>query len=161
MNRSLLHSAPRVVPCDRLPQAVLRELCSRFRAKEVVCRLPATVSPILPQNGNHGAAKGNDLRFSVLRVAVEHNAAVQIHVPNLYRPDRRGAAPAVQKKVDNHPVPIFRKGRFANVGLFQKCGQLRIRIGFLYGFLGLVQGDIQTGKPCSLHQEKKDFRTRV
>lgn len=155
MNRSLLHSAPRVVPCDRLPQAVLRELCSRFRAKEVVCRLPATVSPILPQNGNHGAAKGNDLRFSVLRVAVEHNAAVQIHVPNLYRPDRRGAAPAVQKKVDNHPVPIFRKGRFANVGLFQKCGQLRIRIGFLYGFLGLVQGDIQTGKPLLIAPREK------
>ena len=158
VDRSLLHPAPRVVPCDRLPQAVLRQLCTRLRAKEIIPRLPATVTPILPQNGNHGAAKGNDLCFSVLRVAVEHNAAVQIHVPNLYRPDRRGAAPAVQKKVDNHPVPIFRKGRFANVGLFQQRGQLRVRIGFLYGFLGLVQGDIQTGKPLLIAPREKGFQ---
>ena len=141
-----------------MPQAALRQLCTRFCAKEIIRRLPATVSPILPQNGNHGAAKGNDLRFSVLRVAVEHNAAVQIHVPNLYRPDRRGAAPAVQKKIDNHPVPIFRKGRFANVGLFQQCGQLRIRIGFLHGFLGLVQGDIQTGQPLLIAPREKGFQ---
>ena len=70
VNRSFLHSAPHVVSCDRLPQAVLRQLCSRFRAKEIIRRLPATVTPILPQNGNPGAAKGYDLRFSVLRVAV-------------------------------------------------------------------------------------------
>ena len=158
VNRSLLHTAPRVVPCDRLPQAVLRQLCTRLRAKEIIRRLPATVTPILPQNGNHGAAKGNDLRFPVLRVAVEHNAAVQIHVPNLYRPDRCGAAPAVQKKVDNHPVPIFRKGRFANVGLFQKCGQFRVRIGFLYRFLSLVQGDIQTGHPLLIAPREKGFQ---
>ena len=101
MNRCFLHSTPRVVSCDRLPQAVFCELCSRFRAKEIIRRLPSTVTPILPQNGYHGAAKGNDLCFPVLRVAVEHNAAVQIHVPNLYRPDRRGAAPAVQKEIDN------------------------------------------------------------
>lgn len=121
VDRCFLHSAPRVVPCDRLPQAVLRQLCTRLRAKEIVRRLPATVSPILPQNDNHGAAKGYDLRFPVLRVAVEHNAAVQIHVPNLYRPDRCGAAPAVQKEIDNHPVPIFRKSRFANIGLLRSA----------------------------------------
>ena len=113
---SLLHPAARVVSCDRLPQAVFCELCSRFRAKEIIRRLPATVAPILPQNGNHGAAKGYDLRFPVLRVAVEHNTPVQIHVPNLYRPDRRGAAPAVQKKVDNHPVPTFARQPLQNIG---------------------------------------------
>ena len=90
-------------------------------------------------------------------MAVEHNAAVQIHVPNLYRPDRRGAAPAVQKKVDNHPVPIFRKGCLANVGLFQKRSQLRVRIGFLDGFLGLVEWDIQAGNPLLIAPREKGF----
>ena len=161
VNRSFLHSAPRVVSCDRLPQAVLRELCTRFRAKEVIGAFPASIPLILPQNGDHGAAKGNDLGFPVFCVAVEHHAAVQIHIPNLNCPNRGGTTAAVEQKVDNHPVPIFRKSRFANVGLFQKCSQLRVRIGFLYGFLGLVSGIFRRVSPCSLHQEKKDFRTRV
>ena len=33
VNRSFLHSVPHVVSCDRLPQAVLRQLCTRLRAK--------------------------------------------------------------------------------------------------------------------------------
>ena len=76
----------------------------------------------------------------------------------MYRPDRRGAAPAVQKKIDNHPVPIFRKGCLANVGLFQQRSQLRIQIGFLYRFLGLVQGDIQTGQPLLVAPREKGFQ---
>ena len=83
MDACLLDSPPRVIPCYGLPQTVLRQLRASFCAKEEISRLPASVPQILPQNGYHGTTKGNDLGFPALCVAVEHHAAVQIHISDL------------------------------------------------------------------------------
>ena len=83
MDACLLDSPPRVIPCYGLPQTVLRQLRAGFCAKEEISRLPASVPQILPQNGHHGTTKGNGLGFPVLCVAVEHHAAVQIHISDL------------------------------------------------------------------------------
>lgn len=96
MDACLLDTPPRVIPCYGLPQTVLRQLGAGFCAKEVISRLPASVPQILPQNGNHGTTKGNDLRFSVLCVAVEHHPSIQIHIPDLNCSNCRGSAAAVQ-----------------------------------------------------------------
>ena len=97
MDAYLLDTPPRVIPCYGLTQTVLRQLRASFGAKELVSRLPASMPQILPQNGYHGTTKGNDLRFSVLCMAVEHNPSIQIHIPDLNCSNCRGSAAAVQK----------------------------------------------------------------
>ena len=96
MDACLLDTAPRVIPCYGLPQTVLCQLRAGFCTKEVVSRLPTSVPQILPQNGNHGATKGNDLGFSVLCVAVEYHPPIQIYIADLNCPNCRGSAAAVQ-----------------------------------------------------------------
>ena len=73
---------------------------------------------ILPKNADHGTAQGDDLGFSVFGVAVEDHTRIQIHVTDLDGSDRCRSAAAVQQEVDDDPIPVFRKSRFANVGLF-------------------------------------------
>lgn len=118
MNTGLAHTAARVVSCDRLPQTLLFQLCPALGAKEIVGVLALPKAQILAQNSDHRRAKRDHLCFLVFGVAIVHNTVVKVEITYLYGADGRGATTAIQQKIDNHPIPIFCKGRFADIGFF-------------------------------------------
>ena len=107
MDRSPLHTSGGVVPHNRKPQSVLCEQVSKLVTEQIIVSASAANNHVIPKNCYHGGAEGDDLDFAVLRVPENDLFARQIYILILDVSHCGSPTTAVQKEIDNDPIPIF------------------------------------------------------
>ena len=117
---SLLDTTPPVVFGNRTAQTVFRHHLTCIIGEEIIVWLTFADLDVFTQNGNHRGAQRRNLCSLVLGVLEINHAILKVKVFVLNQTDCPRSVSAVEKVVDDDPVPILRKCAGAQIGLFQK-----------------------------------------
>lgn len=143
MDRSPLHASAVVVLHNSEPQGVLSQEAAELITEQVVGRFALSDCHVIPQNGHHRRAEGNDLNLAVLRMPENNLSSAQVYILILNVANSGSPTTTVQKEVHDDPIPIlaeltisvrFRQERqkfFVRVNLFDCLSSLvNFEIGF-------------------------------
>ena len=141
MDRSSLHASAVVVLHNGKPQSVLSQETAELVAEQVIGGSTFTNCHVIPQNADHRRAEGNDLNFAVLRVPENNLLAAQVHILILNVANCGSPTTAVEKEVDDDPIPILAE---LTIGfrLLQERHKFIVGVGFFHSFGSLVNFEI-------------------
>ena len=89
------------------PQGVLCEEVPELIAEEPVGTTSPTNCHVIPKNSNHRRAERNDLNLAVLRVPENDLFSGKVYILNLDVSHRGSPTAAVEKEIDDDPIPIL------------------------------------------------------
>ena len=141
MDRSPLHASAVVVLHDSKPQGVLSQEAAELITEQVVGRFALSDCHVIPQNGHHRRAEGNDLNLAVLRMPENNLSAAQVYILILNVSYCGSPTTAVQKEVHDDPIPILAELTIS-VRLSQERQKFFVGVGFLHCFGCLVDFEI-------------------
>ena len=141
VDRSSLHTSAVVVLHDSKPQGVLSQETAELITEQVVGRFALSDCHVIPQNGHHRRAEGDDLNLSVLRVPENNLSAAQVYILILNVANSGSPTTAVQKEVHDDPIPILAEVAVC-FRLLQERHEFVITVGFLHSFGCLVDFEI-------------------
>ena len=157
VNGSLLNTTPSVVFGNRTAQPIFRHHFTCIIGKEIIVWLTFADLDVFTQNRNHHGAQRRDLRSLVLGVLEINHAILKVKVFVLNQTDCPRSVSAVEKIVDDDPVPILRKCAGAQIGLFEKEHQFIIRVGFFDNLLAAIKCDIGLRQPFAITPTQETF----
>ena len=142
MDRSSFHASCVVVLHNGEPQGILREEITEFIAEEPVGTASSTNCHVIPKNSDHGRAERDDLNLAVLGVSENDLFSGKVYILDLNVSHRSSPTTAVEKKIDDDPIPILTE---VAVGfrLLQKDHKLFVSVNLFDCFGSLVQLDVQ------------------
>ena len=141
VDRSPLHASAIVVLHDSKPQGVLSQEAAELITEQVVGRFALSDCHVIPQNGHHRRAEGDDLNLAVFRVPENNLSAAQVYILILNVANGGSPTTAVQKEVHDDPIPILAE---LTIGfrLSQERQKFFVGVGFLHCFGCLVDFEI-------------------
>ena len=128
--------------CD--PQRILGQELTELIAKQIVFRAASSDCHVLLEDGNHGAAKRDKLDSTVFRVSHCNLSSLAINILNLNISHGSSSTTAVEKKIDDNPIPKLTEVAVCR-RLLQQNTQFFIRVDLFNGFGSLKEFDIQSG----------------
>ena len=142
MERSSLHASCIVVLHNGKPQSILREEVPELIAEEIIRRRSRPNCHVIPKDSDHGRAERDDLNLAVLRVPENNLLSGKVYILDLNVSHRSSPTTAVEKKIDDDPIPILTE---VAVGfrLLQEDHEFFVCVNLFDGFGSLVQFDVQ------------------
>ena len=137
MDRSSLHTSAVVVLHNGEPQSILCQEAAELITEQVVGRFALSDCHVIPQNGHHRRAEGNDLNLAILRMPENNLSTAQVYILILNVSYCGSPTTAVQKEVHDDPIPILAELAIG-FRLSQERQKFFVGVGFLHCFGCLV-----------------------
>ena len=141
VDRSPLHASAVVVLHDSKPQGVLSQEAAELITEQVVGRFALSDCHVIPQNGHHRRAEGNDLNLAAFPMPEYNLSAAQVDILILNVANCGSPTTAVQKEVHDDPIPILAELTIS-VRLLQERHEFIVCVSFLHSFRCLVDFEI-------------------
>ena len=158
MDRSPLHASAVVVLHDSKPQGVLSQETAELITEQVVGRFALSDCHVIPQNGHHRRAEGNDLNLAVFRVPENNLSAAQVYILILNVANCGSPTTAVEQEIDDDPIPILTE---VAVGfrLLQEDHEFFVSVNLFDCFGSLVQFDVQARVSFLITPREEDLES--
>ena len=158
MERSSLHASCIVVLHNGKPQGILREEVPELIAEEIIRRRSRPNCHVIPKDSDHGRAERDDLNLAVLRVPENNLLSGKVYILDLNVSHRSSPTTAVEKKIDDDPIPILTE---VAVGfrLLQKDHEFFIGVNLFDSLGSLVELDVEMGMPLFVTPREEDLES--
>lgn len=158
MEGSSFHAPGIVVLYDCQSQCVLTQEVTELIAKKIIRRRSSTNTHVVPKDGNHGRTERNNLNLAVLGVPENDLFSCKVYILNLNVSHCSSPTAAVEKEIDNNPIPILTE---VAVGfrLLQKDHEFFVCVNLFDSFGSLVELDVEMGMPLFIAPREEDLES--